>query len=492
MDDDAFLIKLRELHNQKLYKEALKVSLEQEKFKPYDAKVLKAKAVFLSLTGNHPESVKAGDEAIKIDPNDPELHHNKGMGLYYLGKYADAINSFDNCLKFKPNEPICLQHKICSLIFLGKLDDAVKIYESKDIPEVFEHIWHNNLGVMYLGLKDYKKAGSFLYGAKALSRYEPIIYYNLSRLWWRLGDKIRFIKHALAYIVFSFVKNTGILSLRNLLSKRHMPHISESKYFAGPGTLFLSDSNVRETVSIFKLLRGPNMTALCNDTWEWFAVNIPYQSVEKNEFKGDIDIILKSPRFLGDYDTGFNYRGFQVKTVIVDQFGKIKSAKKGLIRHKKIKKQLDVLKKFGCEQVFFLELFVLGRGYSSINIFPSDEMRAEIIEKAKYLEHLGYGYVVMAEEPAPDRDDESGGMVHFPLNILGAKINPVGSNFKKLVVHIDLLREDQDIRSKMEKLSIRDQGTSHFGYCPKCKKLTVMFPKGVVNYCCLFCENQVF
>lgn len=166
---------------------------------------------------------------------------------------------------------------------------------------------------------------------------------------------------------------------------------------------------------------------MCNDTWQWFAVNVPYEAIERNGFEGDIDILLKRPRFLPDssHDVGFTYRGFEVKTVVVDRNGNVKSAKRSRKKHQKIKEQLGKLKQFGCEQVFLLELFVLERGYSSRNNFPSEKIKREISEKAKYLQKLGYGYVVIAEEPSTTHDDESGGVMHLPINILRTTNNAI-------------------------------------------------------------------
>ena len=171
----------------------------------------------------------------------------------------------------------------------------------------------------------------------------------------------------------------------------------------------------------------------------------------------------------------FTYRGFEVKTLLLIVMG-ILNQRSVVLKHQKIKGQLDKLKQFGCEQIFLLELFVLERGYSSRNNFPSDEINKEILEKAKYLQKLGYGYVVMAEEPSPTHDDESGGMVHMPINVLRTTSNSIGSHFQNLVDSIDKFLADSTTQDMLANLSQHDQFGTKVGYCVSCKKLTMFIP----------------
>jgi hypothetical protein len=276
------------------------------------------------------------------------------------------------------------------------------------------------------------------------------------------------------------------------MNKRPRAHITESRFFFGSGILFSSDSQARETRSILKLLRGPNAAALCNDTWRWFAINIPYDAVEKNGFRGDIDILLKRPRYFANHDAWFTYRGFQVKTISVDKRGNIKSAKRGPSNLREIKNQLKVQKRFGCEQVFLLELYVLERGYSTHNDFPSANIQKEIVKKAKSLEKLGYGYVVMAEEPSITHDENSGGMVHMPINILQAISNPIGARFQKLVDGIDAFLARPATHELLQGLSQRDPFGTKIGYCRLCKELTMWVPIGAASHICGRCKAPAY
>ena len=485
---------LRDFYNSKKFEEALRLVLDEEQKQPKTHKIIAAKATLFGILGKYEEAINTANEALELNPNDFELQNTKGVSLYNLGKYDEAIKALDACLILKPNFAIAIQKKISALTLLGKYGEAAKVYEESDLPDLQEEIWLNNLGFIYIELGNYSRANLFLYRALKTNPFENVIYYNLARSNQKLKNHIRHLAYRFMFLAFLALERLGILKRIKQKYSVKRNHISEARFFDGPGKLFASDSQIRETKSILKLLRDINATALCNDTWQWFAVNIPYEAVVKNGFEGDIDIILKRPRFLpgSNYDAGFTYRGFEVKTVIVNRHGHIKSAKRGPKKHQKIKGQLDKLKQFGCEQIFLLELFVLERGYSSRNNFPSDEINKEILEKAKYLQKLGYGYVVMAEEPSPTHDDESGGMVHMPINVLRTTSNSIGSHFQNLVDSIDKFLADSTTQDMLANLSQHDQFGTKVGYCVSCKKLTMFIPIKFTSHICLFCKKSVY
>jgi hypothetical protein len=237
------------------------------------------------------------------------------------------------------------------------------------------------------------------------------------------------------------------------------------------------------------------MPALCNDTWTWFAVNVPYNAINQNGFNGDIDIIVKRPRYFMNRDSGFTYRGFQVKTIVVSKTGQIRSAKRGAASLRGIKKQLDVLKSFGCEQIFLLEIYILERGFSSRDGFPSDAIRKDIIAKAEYLKNLGYGYVVTAEEPSIDKDEVSGGVFHFVRNVLLTSSNQIGLNFQKLADDVDSFLADPETKKMLDSMSEyanRGTGIPLTSYCSSCKKLTLLIPITHSSHICGWCKRPAY
>ncbi|MDO8561928.1 MAG: tetratricopeptide repeat protein [bacterium] len=475
--------------------EALQFAEEQESKRPNDFLVFAAKAIILGRLRRYDEAIRAADESLKINPNDHETHSNKGVSLYFLERYEEAIQSFDACLSLRPHYPIAVQEKIFALATLGRYSDAVRVYEMSDLPDFEEAVWLNTLGYVYLGTDDHLRARTFLLRAKKANSLLSQVHFNLAKVHRMLENPFRSFFHQVFFYCLSALEQFEIWKKVNYFF-RNSPHITESKRFSGSGTVFTSDSQQRETRSILKLLRDMHATALCNDTWLWFAVNIPYSAAEQNGVYGDIDIILKRPRYFMNHDAGFTYRGFQVKTVVVDKEGRIKSAKRGASNLRKIKTQLDVLKKFGCEQIFLLELHVLERGYSLRKTFPSAEIAAEIRKKAVFLQRFGYGYVVMAEEPNSQTDEESGGIWHPPLNVLPAQTREIGPVFQKLVDSIDEFHADpttQEMSQRHMNSNAKAEGFGlKTGYCQRCRRLTKLVPRGHASHLCGWCRLPAY
>ena len=490
MNSDINLSEINSLYKSGRHKEALALlqAEEQKTILPVDGYILKAG--ILGMLGRYKEAVEVADKVLEKEKNNYGVYNSKAVSLYHMGDYKGAVEAFDKCLVLNPNFHNANHLKIYCLIYLGKFSEAAETLEKSDMPELLDEIWYNNLGYMYLCLNNLRKAQLFLYGAKVLDPYLPIIYLNISRIWKLKGDKKRFIKHRLMYWFLSFLD--GIKILERIKPKRSFPrpHISEANFYYESGRLFASDPQVRETKSILKILRGPNRAALCNDTWEWFAVNIPYNAVEENGFKGDIDIILKRPRFMFNHDAGFTYRGFQVKTILIDRNGNAKSVKRGNPNHYKIKKQLNLLKKFGCEQIFLLEIYVIERHHSSYHTFPSKEISKEIKEKAEYLKESGYGYVVMAEEPLTSHSDETGGVFHFPINILQAKAHPISPSFQKLVDGIDIFKKNFPYDKFSGPMHNKFRAVPQIVYCINCKNLAMITPDSLFSYYCFNCGDR--
>ncbi len=258
-----------------------------------------------------------------------------------------------------------------------------------------------------------------------------------------------------------------------------------------PGFLFISDSQQRETRSILKLLGNMmNFMHLCNGTFTWFAINIPYFSQGIfNENKGDIDIILKRPRKFGDYDADFTYRGFEVKTILVDKNNNAKSLKRGDRHYLKIKSQLSKLIDFGCEQVFYLEIYVIERGHVLVNEFPSGEVLVEMNKKVAMLKDMGCGYVVLLEEPASTMDDYAGGIWRMPINIIPSTNNTIKPEFDNLVNEIDRVFEQNGGFGRSG--GGRGGLSQTIIYCRSCKRLSSIESFSEELFKCSNCGNTL-
>jgi Flp pilus assembly protein TadD len=482
--------KLHELYAAERFEEALELVLQEEGTNPNDTEVLKAKAALLGILEREEEALAVLAVVLPLNPKDHELYRMKGVSLYRLGKYPEAVEEFKSCLVFRPHDPIAAEQRISALILMGKYSEAVREYEVSDLPDFEEEIWLNNLGYTYMKLGNNAEALSILSRARRINPLSGIVHGNLALLHKSLKHQVLYFLHGAISNILSWLE--GIPQWQKYVNNRTRPHISESDFFSGSGSLFSSSSLQRETRTILKLLRGANAPALCNDWWNWFAVNIPYSAVEKNGVEGDIDIIVKRPRNPGGIDGGFTYRGFEVKAIKVDKNGRIKSAKRGKAKLRGIEKQLGLLKKFGCEQIFLLEIFVLERGYSALHSFPSREIQAEILEKAKYLKQQGYGYVITAEEPTTTHDEESGGMLHMVRNILPAVSNPISTSFQNLMDGIDAFLTKPETRALLSDPKTAEKFGTKVGYCRKCKQLTMLLPQGVAMHVCGHCKRPMY
>jgi len=125
------------------------------------------------------------------------------------------------------------------------------------------------------------------------------------------------------------------------------------------------------------------------------------------------------------------------------------------------------------------------------NHFPSKEIIKEIQSKSEFLKNNGYGYVVMAEEPSNTHSEESGGIIHLPLNIIQAQTNTTSNSFKKLVENIDLIIKQGntsliDIKRNHESASLKST------YCKICKKLVIAIPIGYSTHICGNCKNKFY
>lgn len=245
--------------------------------------------------------------------------------------------------------------------------------------------------------------------------------------------------------------------------------------------LYNSENQKREKEAIWKILRTfPVMTALCNDTWKWFAVNVPLNLLEKNQPQGDIDILvampLGPPPRKGEWP--IIYRAFEVKTSKIDASGSVKSLKER--KFHKIKKQLEKLRTFGAEQIFLAEIYIAQAGYSSKQeIMPQKVSEAAMF---KFKEILGaeYGYVMFFIEQMTGFDEEKTGISRPPINLHPATKLTMKQPFEDLIKHIDAFWNSQERSANQWPI---------IAYCSNCKKLTL--PNAHINPECNTCGKSL-
>ena len=456
------------------YESALEAINKAIELNPDNLQSLSDKVAILYFLEKYEESTALANEALKLNPNDYVLWHRKEIALYHSQKFEESIKAFDESLRITPYFSIALGKKISALILIGKLEDAVKLFEESDLSEIDYEKSLNNIGFAYLELERFSGAEKYLNEARIKDKKEKSVYYNL----YRLNLKTKHYKFFLLFFLkFKFLMyREKIVNLINWvksnifkksLEKKRIDNSGRPDIFRGPGRLFSSNPQTRETVAILKILRTPYLWALCNDWLRWVAINIPLDLLGKNGFEGDIDIIVAMPAELPPKDDLKNkYRTFEVKSITVDKNGNIKSLGGG--KHKKLLSQLKKLKNFGCGQIFLSEIYVMERGYSSRNAGLPIKVVEKGKEKSMLLQDKDFGYVLMLDEPVLTHDDESGGAFSMPINVLPTKENIVKSPFRELSEYLNGFYKSEKEKSE------------NFGfppaiyYCKKCKKLSMI------------------
>lgn len=238
--------------------------------------------------------------------------------------------------------------------------------------------------------------------------------------------------------------------------------------------IYDTPSQVRENRLIYRLFEDGHFWGLCNDSFKWVAVGIPFDIIDSKE-KGDIDILFCIPKNLGKNSKYF-YRAFEVKASLIDKNGKARSLKRGNKKFE-IKKQLEKLKKFGAEQVFLLEILLLHSEYKG-NFFTKEVIES-LKEKRKYLANIQVGYVVMPLKYFSHIPENEAGRYGVPDNILLAPFHKVSQSFIQLVEHIDKFYESSTEVNTWKIIT----------YCKKCKNLTIVSSSGPLK--CFYCGESV-
>jgi len=469
--------KIDGLIDAKKYKDALTMVNDILHRDPNNPDGLSMKASILGLGGQYESALEVVNLALKDRPDDYTLWHRKGISLYYLGKYPEALDAFEQCLKIRPSFVRALSKKISSLTLMGKYQLAVELFEESDLTEDTYNDQLNNIGYACLELGDYEKAEKYLNEAK-LKQPHVVVFFNIAELYRR---KKKYTKFIIALLRAKFKKFCN--------KHFHRADIRRKKFgsdlFIGPGKLFTTNSQIREIKAILKLFgETPHWAALCNDTFKWFAINIPYNLLGNNNFKGDIDIIVSMPKGWPPKEDGPSwYRSFEVKSILVEKTGKARSLGQGRRKKIKISKQLKKLKNFGCEQIILLEIYGLERGFSDKFDFPTQEIIDEINDKVNLIKNDGFGYLIIANEPSATHQDGFGGKFFFPNNILVGQLNTVSSPFNELVDYIDKFSQ-----SEIKQRNVR--GLPLICYCRKCKKL-ILVDASDKNLICYHCNQSI-
>jgi len=475
----------------KRYEEGFVAIEEAVKLNPDNQKALSDKIAFLLSLEKYEEAIKLSDEVLKLNLTDHLTWHRKGIAFYHSSKFGEAIEAFTESLRLWPHNSIALSKKISALIIIGRYEEATKLFERSDLAEIDYDRSLNNIGFAYLQLGKYPEAEKYLNEARSKDSKEKIIYYNLYRLNFKTKRYIAFLRFFLRFaILFSRDFLTRSIDwffasiLKRPRGKERVDNSGRPDIFRGPGKLFSSDSQTRESMAIFKLLRTPHLWALCNDWLCWVAVNIPMDLLDKNGFDGDVDLVIAMPGKLPpEENCGIKCRAFEAKSIIIDKNGKVRSLGGG--KHKRVLGQLKKLESFGCGQTFLLEIYIIERGYSEKHGGFPTRIIEDAQKKALLLKDSNFGYVLMMDEPSVSHSEEAGGMSILPINVLPTKDRAVTSRFLKLTEHLDTFYKSEKEKNPNLKFP------TVICCCKKCKNL-ILTDVSHDNPVCTNCNKEIF
>lgn len=240
--------------------------------------------------------------------------------------------------------------------------------------------------------------------------------------------------------------------------------------FSGVPDAYKIDNNRREKAAIWNLLDNSiSLSALCNDTWKWFAVNIPLNLVDKNQPNGDIDILVHALFFKGGPDLLRSvYRCFEVKTSKISTNDEIKSLK-SIKKFKKIKGQLGKLKDFGANQIFLLWAFILEPRYDKA--LPK-KIYIDAMKKLNQIAGSDFGYELFFIERS--------NTIRFNQNVHPAKELTIKGPFQKII-------------DELNNFWNNNHGSAFYtaiSYCERCQRLTLVNISGPHH--CEFCRKKLF
>jgi len=99
-------------------------------------------------------------EAVKLDPENPYLHHEVAVVYRNLGEYKLALPHFNKALALKPRFPEARNNLGTLYLLLKDWDRAIECFQKtvSDVLYKTPHIGYNNLGLAYYNKGAYQKA----------------------------------------------------------------------------------------------------------------------------------------------------------------------------------------------------------------------------------------------------------------------------------------------------------------------------------------------
>lgn len=128
-------------------------------------------------------------EAEKLTPDDPELLNQLGLAYFYKKKYDLAEEKYLRAIKLRAHFPEARNNIGVNYLEMKRWDDAIA--QLKIVTEdIFFPNQENaviNLGLAYLGKKDYRNASRIFLGAVNANPQNPLARMNLGRVYLAMG-----------------------------------------------------------------------------------------------------------------------------------------------------------------------------------------------------------------------------------------------------------------------------------------------------------------
>lgn len=208
---------------ERIYKEIVKKD-------PCNIEARNRKAMFDLIAGKGQEAVSELRKCLQINANLPAIHNNLGIAFGVLGAYKKAILSFKTSLKLYPKYRSAIVNLATAFFHNNQVQEAVELSENylienedQEISEKLAYFYmkekkpknaiknlscaikvaikskisdqtvarlHNNLGVVYHSMRDYKNAKSnYFISIEEADKLNPMIVGNIIDLFFDMGKK---------------------------------------------------------------------------------------------------------------------------------------------------------------------------------------------------------------------------------------------------------------------------------------------------------------
>ena len=118
------------------------------------------RGITYSNSNNNGQAISDFNKAIKLDPKNAEIYNHRGMLYSKLGESQKAIEDYTQSIKLNPNEGKVYNERGIIYFNLNDFDKAMLDFRKavQLDSENKAYIYHYNIGMCYMNMKNYKQA----------------------------------------------------------------------------------------------------------------------------------------------------------------------------------------------------------------------------------------------------------------------------------------------------------------------------------------------